>query len=59
MIFLGWGTSECQSMEVDWTREDCDGSCNDRSLEGEGFADSVGLPMAPVRLEGVTDPEEF
>jgi len=46
-------------MEVDWTWDGCDGSWNDRSLEGEECADKVGSPIAPVRLEEVTDPEEF
>ena len=45
-------------VEVDWTWEDCDGSWNDRSLEGEECADGFGSPIAPVRLE-VIDPEEF
>jgi len=59
MTFPGWGMSECQSMEVDWTWVDCDGSWYDRSLEGEECADRVGSPIAPVRLEEVTEPEEF
>ena len=46
-------------MEVDWTWDGCDGSWKDRSLEGEECADRVGSPIAPVRLEEVTDPEEF
>ena len=45
-------------MEVDWTWEDRGGSWNDRSLEGDECADNFGSPIAPVRLEGVTDPEE-
>ena len=59
MTFPGWGRPECQPVEVDWTCEECDGSWNDRSLEGEECADKVGSPIAPVRLEEFTDPEEF
>ena len=51
--------SWCQSIGVGWTWEECDGSRNDRSLEGEECADRVGSPIAPVRLEEFTDPEEF
>lgn len=44
---------------VDWTWEDSDGSCKDRSLEGEECVDWAGSPIAPVRLEEVIEPVDF